>query len=91
LLADGLGEVAKLGAFAEVDHYRAVQVDLDRWVGGVDGVLGRPGGLLGEADLVVGSQASSSWIRSVTVTRSRASVSCFHQGAGIRDAGMLLG
>jgi hypothetical protein len=38
---------------AEVDHRGAVQVDLDRGIRRVDGVLERPGGLLGEAGLGV--------------------------------------
>jgi hypothetical protein len=53
-VADGLGEIAELGTLAGVDHAGAVQVDLDRGGAGVDGVLERPGGLLGEADLGVG-------------------------------------
>jgi len=46
-----------LGAFAEVDDSDAVEVDLDGGVGGVDGVLQRPGGLVGDTDLGVGVAA----------------------------------
>jgi hypothetical protein len=56
--------MAELGALAEVDHAGGVQVDLGRGGAGGDGVLERPGGLLGEADLASGWQASSSWSRS---------------------------
>jgi hypothetical protein len=52
LLTDGCGEVAKLSALSQVDHRGAVE--LDRGVGGVDGVLERSGGPGGEADLGVG-------------------------------------
>jgi hypothetical protein len=40
LLAGGFGEVAWLGALAGVDDAGAVQLDLDRGVGRVDGVIG---------------------------------------------------
>jgi hypothetical protein len=45
-----------LGAFADVEDRLVVAgLDLDGGVGGVDGVLERPGRLLGEADLGVGA------------------------------------
>ena len=57
LLADGLGEVAELGALTDVDDRVVVAgLHLDGGVVAVDGVLERPGGLLGEADLGVGGR-----------------------------------
>jgi len=92
LVADGLGEVAELGAFAEVDHRAAVQVDLDGGVAGVDGVLGRPGGLLGEADFGVGV-AGLQFLEQVG-DGDPVEVypwPCSIRGADIRSAGRLLG
>src|SRR6266540_6498195 len=70
-LVGGLaGQVAELLAFDEVDDRLAlVEVDGDDGVGGVQGVLERPGWLLGDAHLGVGSQPSSSAMSSATVIR----------------------
>jgi hypothetical protein len=80
--------VAELGALAQVDDGGGVvvQVDFHGGVGGVDAVLKRPGGLLGEADL------------GVAVTRLRLGEQVGdgegvggHGHSSIRAAGIVLG
>jgi hypothetical protein len=86
-----LGEVAELGALGEIDDWAVIHVDLHGGGGGVDGVLERPGGLLGEADLGVGITAlqvlDQVGYGDPVFKHGRSSI----RGAGSGDAGRVLG